>query len=561
EIVTFGGADELVSKQHLEYIKEHALNYNEEYGVYGVLYSTKRYLSNYLDDRIKKEPEAVTADNGTAEESRDEEKALEEEIEETETETDTGTINGTDDPKKDSGENEQESPSDAAETKPDTAADNDNGTNETDLSGKDAAEKPAWYVEDISTFELYHDDNAPRVVDDADIFSDDEEKAMSARLWELRDELDKDIVVFTDMSEYGLGKPVYAADFYEMNGYGRGDEYEGAVLFICMDPNNRGWWTSCMGSVTMGLYKEDVANAIDDKLYEYMKAGDYAKGVSDWMENFRLMYLKGNPFAPDWLVNPPSERFHDKNAPRIDDTALYLDPLEKKKIEEHAAEISEKYGIDIVIHTAPVYNAIGLNVDEYAKKYYEYNGYGTGDGFEGLLLVILKNEDYNTKLSCLYGEGSVEAKLKGKNYSRLLGNLNDAAGSDRNFYKAFDRYLDQTEHMLKTGRVPRSGWYWSLAWILGTLGGSITGGSLLSGAKRKMETPAIKGDADMYLVKETVSINGSDHFVTRNTSRKYSPVERSSSSSSGSSSSGRSSYSSSYSSSSGHSHSGSGRSF
>ena len=35
----------------------------------------------------------------------------------------------------------------------------------------------------------------------------------------MREELGKDIVVFTDVSTYGLGQDVYAGDFFDFNGY------------------------------------------------------------------------------------------------------------------------------------------------------------------------------------------------------------------------------------------------------------------------------------------------------------------------------------------------------
>ena len=106
---------------------------------------------------------------------------------------------------------------------------------------------PAWYPKDPLTFPYYHDKDAPRIVDTADIFSDEEESSMEARLTELRGQLGKDIVVFTDVSTYGLSQPVYAADFYDFNGYGIGDDREGVCLMICMDPADRGWWACCTG--------------------------------------------------------------------------------------------------------------------------------------------------------------------------------------------------------------------------------------------------------------------------------------------------------------------------
>ena len=45
-----------------------------------------------------------------------------------------------------------------------------------------ADELPYWYPEDVEAFEDYHAENAPRVVDDADIFSDDEEEDLEVSI-------------------------------------------------------------------------------------------------------------------------------------------------------------------------------------------------------------------------------------------------------------------------------------------------------------------------------------------------------------------------------------------
>ena len=109
---------------------------------------------------------------------------------------------------------------------------------------------PAWYPKDPLSFPFYHDEKAPRVIDIADIFSGEEEQQMEARLAELRTSLGKDIVILADVSTYGLSRSVYAADFYDFNGYGIGPDREGVCLMICMEPGNRGWWCCCTGPVT-----------------------------------------------------------------------------------------------------------------------------------------------------------------------------------------------------------------------------------------------------------------------------------------------------------------------
>ena len=417
--------------------------------------------------------------------------------------------------------------------------------------------KPAWYPDDPANFEKYHDPDAPRVVDVADIFTDAEEAAMEARLGEIRAELGKDIVIFTDVSAYGLGHAVYSADFYDFNGYGIGPEYEGACLFVCMDPNDRGFWTCCTGPETRGLFTEVFANQLDDRLYDYMVEGDYGDGAADWIENFRNLYRTGMPFPPEWLPEGGTfNRTHDAAAPRVVDELAVLTEEQFRSLTEEAKAISDKYGLDVVVHAA--LNDTSLYNTDFNELWYSCKGYGFGEDYDGIVLTLLRQSGYGTYF---YVDGY------GKGLDRLTY-VNKYRLED----KCFNKYLDTTEydalrqglkdlrHMLKTGRVTRTPGYWGLIAALGAFVGAAFGGIALSVAKRKMAVPRVKQTATDYLERDSLHIaDVQDQYLNTTTTRKYSPVERSSGG--GSSGGGGSSYSSSYSGSSGTSHSGSGRSF
>ncbi len=525
EYVTFGNASSLVEDSYYEFAKSKVFDAKEEYGVYGVLYSGARYISGHLEDLAeeeatgKKTPAAAPA----------EEKAPEPEA------------------------------APAAETAPENAAPS------SEESAEEGRSLPDWYVTDPASFEFFHDETAPRVNDYADIFTDDEEKEMEGRITEIRSGLQKDVVVYTDISSYGKGHKLLAADFYDMNGYGYGPEYEGICLFICMDPDERGWWAACSGTKTMGIYSEDVANAMDDALYPYMKSGDYGAGVLDWIDNVGTLYEKGNPFAPDWMPSPGEEpeRFRDPAAPRIvDEVGLFTDS-EKAELTSRAREVSGKYDVDLVIHTVPEVASTGMSHEEFAEAFYKYNGYGLGDGYDGILFVAFARQ-YDDEIDVdnvtMYTEGRGGEKLTEVNRDRLLGYAQDGLDYADDKYKGTLKLIKVVDHMEKTGRVPRSTLYWAWIAVSGSLAGAIAGGFSLGRAKKNMEVPKLSGNADIYMDSSKFFITGNDVFLNTTSTRKYSPV-KTESYSGGSSSSHRSSYSSHYSGSTGRSHSGSGRRF
>ncbi len=533
--VIFGNEDSSLTDSYLTYSEEKVWNYKEKYGVYGVLYAGAEFLSSYLDDE--------TASGEAEESSGKAAPAVRENTEETEETAKTA----------ESAETEE-----ASEAEPEAAPETETGT----ANGNENT--PSWYPKDVSAFVPFHNDSAPRVSDYAGIFSPEEIETMEALSADIRNSLDKDVVIYTDMSTYGLERKVCAADFYDFNGYGCGDNYEGICLFICMDPNDRGWWAACTGPKTMGLYTEEMANAIDDCLYPYMKNGNYGEGVIDWIKNIQGLYEKGNPFEPGWMPakGEEPERFRDPSAPRISDEGGIFSDSEIAELEHAAREAADSYDVDLIIHTAPELAYLGMTREEYAKAFYRYNGYGLGSGYDGILLVgfaYTSDEGPNLHDFVLYTEGRGGEKLTEVNKERILGFASSDMHYEDNKCKGTLRWIKRVDHMEKTGRVSRSLAYWIWITVVGSLGGALTGGIALGGAKKKMKTPKISTNANLYMDNNNFILVGDDVFLNTTSTRKYSPV--STSSGSGSSSSGRSSYSSHYSGSSGRSHSGSGRSF
>ncbi len=421
---------------------------------------------------------------------------------------------------------------------------------------------PSWYPADTEEFTPFHNETAARVVDDADILTDAEEQTLEARVAAIRQELQRDIVIYTDRTDYGLGRHICAADFYTFNGYGCGNEYEGVCLFICMDPDNRGWWCCCTGSETRALYTEEIANLIDDELYTHMKAGTYADGIANWVENFYRLYVKGSPYAPDWYTDKEAALtpFHNPSSPRVVDEIGLLTEAEAAALSEQATAVSQKYGVDVAIHTMK--SPLGLDYSDVAQQYYTYMGYGFGPDYDGILLTVFKRDGYHAT-SRITASGSAVRKLSDTNYDRLTDFFKDNSYYD-DYYGASSQWLEQVDHMMRTGRVPRSMAYWCMISLLSALFGLIFGGIALARARHKMAPPTEKSDADAYLSADDSHIqDAGSHLLYTTTNRVYDPVERESGGSSGRSggSSGRSTYSHSYHDSSGRSHSGSGRSF
>ena len=165
--------------------------------------------------------------------------------------------------------------------------------------GSDSEETPAqrelpdWYPTDTSSFQEYADPNAAPLRDDAEVFTEAEEAAIEAKLKELRAKYGADFCVFTDKSSYGFDHATYCADYYIYNHHGVGDDLNGMVFFLCMEPGNRGWYTNATGSC-QSLFDMTNINKIDDRLEPYMVSGRYGEGVLDYLDSIDTLFRTGH---------------------------------------------------------------------------------------------------------------------------------------------------------------------------------------------------------------------------------------------------------------------------
>ncbi len=404
-----------------------------------------------------------------------------------------------------------------------------------------ARKMPDWYPKDISKFKDFHDLKAPRVVDTADIFTADEEARMLEGIKHIQNDYNIDLVIFTDTDSYGLSHAVYSADFHHFNGYGFGDDFTGSVLFICMNPNHRGWWTSATGSIEY-LYKDmGIINWLDDRLEPYMKSGKYGEGVINYINDVHTLY-----WEPDWVPKDKANfvRKHDSAAPRMIDEVGLFSSEQAANIEEQLDGLRAETNADVLILTTK--QQIRFNVRNYIDAFYKYKGYGIGDNFDGVVMCIYAPNEYWR--DC-YVRGYGKCSDNGYKLAKFLSKSVESG----NYDKAVKKYLKLARRLCLKNKVPKDlHWGAMLFWMAAV--GAIVGFVKANNLKSKMKTIAKAIEARNYIVDGSFKLDGQhDKYVNTSVSRVYDPP---SSSSSGGRSSGGS-----YHSSGGRSYSGGGRSF
>ena len=121
----------------------------------------------------------------------------------------------------------------------------------------------------------------PLLVDGADLLSAEEFAALEAKLNEISDRRNLDIAVLTVDSLGGKSAMEYADDYFDYNGYGRGDNKDGILFLVCM--GQRKWWITTTG---MGIkyYDDDELIYLEELTLNKLSSGRYYEAFTAYAE-------------------------------------------------------------------------------------------------------------------------------------------------------------------------------------------------------------------------------------------------------------------------------------
>lgn len=221
----------------------------------------------------------------------------------------------------------------------------------------------------------------------------------------------------------------------------------------------------------------------------------------------------------------------DTNA-RVIDNAGLLNDSEKQKLESRIEEISGKYDFDIVIMTTNTID--GKTPQAYADDAYEHGNYGYGANKDGMLFLINMGErDWYISTT---GYGETAFTSYGIQY---IGNDIKGKLKDKDYYKAFNRLLDDIDKFIKEAqkgkpyssshRVKSSS---SVLW--GILISAVIAAVSVLVMKAGMKTARAKGSAGDYVKRNSLNITGRQDIFLHSTITKTKRASENSSSGSGS---------------------------
>lgn len=139
-------------------------------------------------------------------------------------------------------------------------------------------------------FSQFHDPDAPRIVDNANILSESYKQSLSQEIKKIQEELQTDFVVLTTNTLDGKSTRYYAADYYDYNGYGIGDKYSGAIFLIYIDPeglNNEANYVFTGSEISRF---DNRFETLDNAIVTPLRAHNYDAAVQAFLNEFEYYH-------------------------------------------------------------------------------------------------------------------------------------------------------------------------------------------------------------------------------------------------------------------------------
>ena len=134
------------------------------------------------------------------------------------------------------------------------------------------------------------------VCDDADLLTDSEEAALEQKLMDISHAYDAQLVVCTLPSMDGGDIDSFVDYLYDTMGFGYGENHDGVLLLVCMDPREYRILSNGYAGVAIG---PDQIDKLCDFMDTYLPNGHYVAAFNSFAEQCGEMlayYQAGSPF-------------------------------------------------------------------------------------------------------------------------------------------------------------------------------------------------------------------------------------------------------------------------
>ncbi len=215
--------------------------------------------------------------------------------------------------------------------------------------------------------------------------------------------------------------------------------------------------------------------------------------------------------------------FAQSEMPRLVDGADLIAESSENVLLAKLDEISERQKVDVVIVTTDSLD--GKTAEAYADDFFDYNGYGFGENYDGILLLVsMENRDWHIS-TCGYGiKAFTDAGIKYIS-GKFLPSL-----SDGDYYDAFNTFAGLCDEFItqaKTGKpydvgnLPKEPYNALLSLVIAVVAGFAVAAIVTGMMKKQLKSVKSQYAADSYVLKGSMVINDSkDIFLYTQRSRR-----------------------------------------
>ena len=137
----------------------------------------------------------------------------------------------------------------------------------------------------------------PRLADQEELLTTEEQEELLARLDEISERQQCDVVIVTVASTAGKTATEYADDYFDYQGYGYGEKSDGILLLVGM--KERVWAISTHGSLGISAFTDAGLDYIKEDVQFQLKLDNYAKAFRTFAslcDQFLTAAHKGKPY-------------------------------------------------------------------------------------------------------------------------------------------------------------------------------------------------------------------------------------------------------------------------
>ena len=233
-------------------------------------------------------------------------------------------------------------------------------------------------------------------------------------------------------------------------------------------------------------------------------------------------------FALLLCVMPAMFVYAADDMPRLVDEADLLSDSDEAELLGKLDEISERQQMDIVVLT--VNSLEGKSPEEYADDFYDYNGYGFGDGRDGILFLISMGEREMCMSTAGYGITAFTDAGQNYIYDQIMTYIKD--GDYATAFTIFAAQCDGFITQARTGEpydidnLPEEPFSVVGALIIAVGIGCII--SLIATGIMRLQLHSVysRQAAEDYMIKDSMQVTRSnDLFLYKQVERREKPKE------------------------------------